>query len=84
MFGEDVKNVLLQHKSWLSTSILEPFSREKLDEMRYPYCQESRPSLGSGQSCNTLIVFVVGGVTYEEAKEVAMFHKNLPAQPQLQ
>ena len=48
MFGEDVKNVLLQHKSWLHTSILEPFSRDKLDEMRYPYCPESRPSLGLG------------------------------------
>jgi len=37
MFGDDVKNVLLQHKSWISTSILEQFSRGKLDTMQYPY-----------------------------------------------
>ena len=66
MFGEDVKNVLLQHKSWLNGTILEQFARGKLDEMRYPYCHSS---VRNGQVCKTLIVFMVGGVTFEEAKE---------------
>ena len=33
MFGEDVKNVFLQHKSWLSGSILEQHVKGKLDLM---------------------------------------------------
>jgi len=81
MFGEDVKNVLLQHKSWLTGTVLEQFAKGKLDEMRYPYCPESRPSGYDGQGasrggCDTLVVFMVGGVTYEEAKEVAQFGKQ--------
>ena len=31
MLGDDVKNVLLQHKSWLAGSVLEKFSKGKLD-----------------------------------------------------
>jgi len=48
--------------------------------MRYPLCPENRLNGHGGQeangdACNTLILFVVGGVTYEEAKEVSMFGK---------
>ena len=75
MFGEDVKNVLLQHKSWLAGTVLEQFSKGKLDQMRYPYIsgQES-------EKCNTLIVFMIGGVTYEEAKEVDAFRNKVPSE----
>ena len=77
MFGEDVKNVLLQHKSWLAGTVLEQFAKCKLDEMRYPHCGgQSR----GANTCNTLIVFMVGGVTYEEAKEVTAFAKQEPSQ----
>jgi len=31
MFGEDVKNVLLQHKSWLCGTILDQYVKGKLD-----------------------------------------------------
>ena len=37
MFGEDVKNVLLQHKSWLTGTVIEQFSRGRLDLMQFPY-----------------------------------------------
>ena len=75
MFGEDVKNVLLQHKSWLTSTVIEQFSKGRLDLMRFPYFS------GDGQSkhqepCKNLIVFMVGGVTFEEAKEVAQFVKT--------
>jgi len=78
MFGEDVKNVLLQHTSWLTGTILEQFSKGKLDQMQYPYFsgghREAYGDRASGSSpCKTLIVFMIGGVTYEEAKEVALF-----------
>lgn len=36
IFGEEVKNVLLQHKSWLS-GILEQYTKGKLDPMQYPF-----------------------------------------------
>lgn len=45
MFGEDVKNVLLQHTSWLTGSVIEQFSKGKLDEMRFPFFG-SRPAGG--------------------------------------
>ena len=69
MFGEDVKNVLLQHKSWIQTSILDTFTKGKLDPLQFPYISQGDRQ---GQT-KTLIIFMVGGVTYEEAKEVAAF-----------
>lgn len=88
VFGGDVKNVLLQHKSWLTSSILEQFSKGKLDQMQYPLYsdngQEEYDDQRPGESsCKTLIVFMVGGVTYEEAKEIAQFGK-VPADQQKQ
>jgi len=94
MFGEDVKNVLLQHKSWLTGSVLEQFSKGKLDQMQYPFFSDTGEDgydaqISSTSSCKTLIVFMVGGVTYEEAKEIALFGKQPtasqgPGQGQLQ
>lgn len=94
MFGEDVKNVLLQHKSWLTGSVLEQFSKGKLDQMQYPFFSDTGEDgydaqISSTSSCKTLIIFMVGGVTYEEAKEIALFGKQPtasqgPGQGQLQ
>ena len=81
MFGEDVKNVLLQHKSWITGTVLDQFTRGKLDDLRYPmwlYNESSDKNASSkGNLCNTCIVFVVGGVTFAEAKEVANISNQL-------
>jgi len=37
MFGDDVKNVLLQHTSWLNNTVLDQFLKGRLDEMKFPY-----------------------------------------------
>jgi vacuolar protein sorting-associated protein 45 len=79
MFGEDVKNVLLQHKSWLSTSILEPFARGKLDNLQFPSISQG----GRQGPSKTLIIFMVGGVTFEEAKEIATFSGAVPRYQQM-
>ena len=82
MFGEDVKNVLLQHKSWLCGTILDQYVKGKLDTNQYPYFEGGKAqneqlyeerNYGTYQ---TLIVFFIGGATYEEAKEVALFSKQ--------
>lgn len=78
MFGDDVKNVLQQHKSWLYTSILEPYFRGQLDQLQYPYFSGESFDDRAGQygQQQSLVVFMVGGATYEEAKEVAEFGLN--------
>lgn len=48
--------------------------------MQYPLYSDNGPEeyndqKSSESSCKTLIVFMVGGVTYEEAKEIAQFGK---------
>lgn len=82
MFGDDVRNVLQQHKSWLSTSILEPYFRGQLDTLQYPYFSGESQDDRAGQygQQQSLVVFIVGGATYEEAKEIAEFGLNRDAE----
>lgn len=49
MFGDDVRNVLQQHKSWLSTCILDPYFRGQLDTLQYPYFSGEMQDDRSGQ-----------------------------------
>lgn len=85
MFGDDVRNVLQQHQSWLSNSILEPFFRGNLDTLQYPYFSgdsydDRTNQYGQQQS---LILFIIGGATFEEAKDVAEFGLNREGEGQL-
>ena len=86
MFGEDVKNVFLQHKSLLNTQILDSIYKGKLDENRYPVCEVGGHNSGinRGGRIDTLIIFIVGGVTYEEAREAANFWNQEPLSKQQQ
>ncbi|WAR00623.1 VPS45-like protein [Mya arenaria] len=68
-----VENVYTQHKPLLY-SILDQLMKSKLREAAYPY-------LGSAQLKDRpqdIIVFVIGGTTFEEAFCVHQFNKSVP------
>ena len=68
MFTE-VQNVLLQHKPLLTT-ILDSVVKGKLPPDQYP----STVAFDFRDKFSNVVVFVVGGTTYEEAKEVATIY----------
>jgi hypothetical protein len=82
MFGDDVKNVLLQHTSWMTGTVIDQFVKGKLDPSLFPSLGADQYDNQIGRSCKTLIVFMIGGVTYEEAKEASLFD-SLPSQAPL-
>ncbi|XP_059149023.1 vacuolar protein sorting-associated protein 45-like [Physella acuta] len=68
-----VENVYTQHKPLLFT-LLDQLIKGKLKEASYPY-------LGTGQLKDRpqdIIVFIVGGCTYEEALVVHNFNRTVP------
>ena len=70
VFGEDIKNVFMQHKSKLA-EIITDFSKGQLDKLAYP-CFQGREHSGMVTQQN-LLIFIVGGVTYQEAREADQF-----------
>ena len=67
-----VENVFTQHEPLLS-NILDSVSKGKLKDSQFPLISNS----SSGRP-NEVVVFIVGGATYEEATKVAEFNKANP------
>ncbi|XP_064608238.1 vacuolar protein sorting-associated protein 45-like [Liolophura sinensis] len=68
-----VENVYTQHKPLLHT-VLDQLIKGKLRESSYPY-------LGTGQLRDRpqdIVVFIIGGTTYEEALTVHNFNRSTP------
>jgi len=73
---KNVPNVYTQHESYLTT-IIDQALKGKLRENEFPATE----SFNSREKLSNLYVFIVGGATYEEAKEVALMNKrNLETQ----
>jgi vacuolar protein sorting-associated protein 45 len=70
MVMKDVPNVFIQHQSYLST-VIDQVVNKRLKENEFP----ATAPFNSRENLSTLFVFVVGGTTYEEAKEVAMINR---------
>lgn len=66
----DVQNVFTQHKSLLHT-IIELMLQNKLNERDFPYMSGNTPDLP-----DNIIVFMIGGATFEEAREISEFNKT--------
>eukprot|EP01080_Neovahlkampfia_damariscottae_P007903 gene7903-12371_t len=64
----DVENVFTQHKPLLHTVLTQ---LSKLNDAKYPFI-----SLTSKQSPKEVIIFMVGGITYQEAYFVNEWNKN--------
>jgi len=69
-----VENIYTQHKPLLQT-ILEQLSKGKLKPSNYPFLDTSS-SAQAKQVPKNVIVFVMGGVTYEEQACVASFNND--------
>ncbi|ELP85626.1 vacuolar protein sorting-associated protein, putative [Entamoeba invadens IP1] len=67
-----VENVFVQHKPLLD-SLLEPFVTQQLQD-KFPFCR------GGTTNGRDFIIFVVGGVTFEEEIAVATRNRNYPTQ----
>lgn len=68
---KDVKNVFTQHKS-LMNNIVEQMFKGKLSETDFPYASQSPRDTKT----TDIIIFIIGGATYQEAKEVAEFNNR--------
>lgn len=66
---KDVKNVFTQHRSCMH-SIIEQQMKGKLSLTDFPYTNRAPEEKKS----NDIIVFIIGGATFQEAKEVAEFN----------
>mmetsp|Transcript_24532 Transcript_24532/g.53376 ORF Transcript_24532/g.53376 Transcript_24532/m.53376 type:complete len:574 (+) Transcript_24532:147-1868(+) len=72
---QGVENVYTQHKSHLH-GVAESLMKGKLKESTYPYIESYRSStIGKDQKVSRAVVFVVGGTTFEEARDVAELNK---------
>mmetsp|Transcript_33298 Transcript_33298/g.58414 ORF Transcript_33298/g.58414 Transcript_33298/m.58414 type:complete len:247 (-) Transcript_33298:34-774(-) len=69
---KNVPNVYTQHQPYLS-EILDSLLKGKLKENDFP----STTSFNPRERQQTVIVFIVGGATYEEAKEVGIINRKL-------
>lgn len=66
---KDVQNVFTQHKSCMS-QIIDLQMKGKLSVADFPYLSYTPEE----KKTNDIIVFIIGGATYQEAKEVAEFN----------
>lgn len=80
-----VENVYTQHSPLLATT-LEQLIKGRLKETHFPFLESTAPTNIHGSSNATaprekpqdIIVFMVGGVTFEEAKTVASMNASVP------
>ena len=70
-YFSEVQNVLLQHKPLLSTT-LDSLFKGKLISSEFPGTQQFDPK----DKPTNVIVFQIGGTTYEESKEVAVTYNQ--------
>ncbi|KAG6890820.1 hypothetical protein C0995_003253 [Termitomyces sp. Mi166 len=69
-----VENVYTQHTPHLSQT-LEHLLRGRLKETSYPFLEPPGPNAAL-QRPQDVIIFIVGGTTYEEARAVALFNQD--------
>ncbi|EFI27209.1 vacuolar protein sorting-associated protein 45 [Coprinopsis cinerea okayama7 len=69
-----VENVYMQHTPHLSQT-LENLLKGRLKEPSYPFLDNAGPNAGL-QRPQDVIIFMIGGVTYEEARTVTLFNQD--------
>merc|ERR1712070_791323 len=76
---KDVENVYTQHKSLVST-IADSLMKGKLKEQTYPTVETARyspPSRDNAPRVPRAIIFIVGGATFEETRDINELNKSL-------
>lgn len=72
-----IENVYMQHTPRMSQT-LENLFKGRLKETSYPFIEGAGPNAGL-QRPQDVIVFMIGGTTYEEARTVALLNQELAA-----
>lgn len=70
-----VENVYTQHKTYLA-SLVDSLMKGKLKESSYPFVEGCRYTPSEGKKVSRAIVFVVGGATFEEARDITELNKT--------
>lgn len=71
-----VENVYTQHRPLLEQTLLN-LSKARLSESKYPYLKNEMP--GRSERPQDVIVYIVGGITYEEAKVMREITTSIPS-----
>jgi len=72
-----VDNVYTQHKTYLAT-LIDQLMKGRMKDTSYPYTEGSPGTFVRDHGpVSKLVVFVVGGTTFEEARDVAEYNKSL-------
>ena len=71
-----IENVYTQHKSVLY-SLVDSLVKGKLKDTTYPFIESKRRSSTGKEKPNEVLAFVVGGATYEEARDVRALNTQL-------
>lgn len=69
-----VENVYMQHTPHLSQT-LENLFRGRLKDTSYPFLESAGPNAGL-QRPQDVIIFMIGGTTYEEARAIALLNQD--------
>merc|ERR1711879_258888 len=72
----DVENVYTQHKSLVST-IGDNLMKGKLKEQTYPTVDSARYSPPARENVPRAVIFIVGGATFEETRDINELNKTL-------
>mmetsp|Transcript_95452 Transcript_95452/g.269763 ORF Transcript_95452/g.269763 Transcript_95452/m.269763 type:complete len:579 (-) Transcript_95452:375-2111(-) len=71
-----VENIYTQHKTHLA-SVVDSLMKGRLKESSYPFMEGCRYASPAREQLPRTIVFVVGGTTFEEARDVAELNRSL-------
>ena len=71
--NEYVESIFLQHKP-LVDKILKAVVASQLSELDFPFVAKNKPS----SSHRMIVVFIAGGITYEEERFVHLFNQSNP------
>merc|ERR1719420_1273043 len=73
---KDVENVYTQHKSLVS-SIGDNLMKGKLKEQSYPTVDSARYAPPARETVPRAVIFIVGGATFEETRDINELNKSL-------
>lgn len=72
----DVENVYTQHKTVVS-SVAEKLMKGTLKEQTYPIVDSARYAPPSKETVPRAVIFIVGGATFEETRDICELNKTL-------
>ncbi|CAK9289874.1 unnamed protein product [Gordionus sp. m RMFG-2023] len=76
MLNKGIENIYTQHKT-LIEELLDQILKIKLKENLYPYFGSIK-----NEKFSDIVIYIVGGLTYEEILATYMFNKNNNSGPQ--